>query len=204
MSGGFCILSGCKAGVCARLPFMALFWPLTAKSLLAVRLLPMLNLDMRKYIGGRSLAAFLLMLLFQGHLALAADLSWNKIRYQAGTVDAKVNPFDWNTTLKVSPSGIEMIFAGSKKIMVENRNVTALTYGEAAYRRINEMLGNASSKPVPLFGIVKNGNDHLVGIEFKNADGTKGAVLLMVHKDSYSDLLHSLSVLTGQTAVGTP
>ena len=202
MSGRFCILSGCKVEICNRLPFMALFRPLTAKSLRVVRLLPMLNLVMRKFIGRRFLAAFLLMLLFQGHLALAADFSWNKIRYQAGTVNAKVNPFDWNTTLKVSSSGIEIIFAGSKKILIENRNVTALTYGEAAYRRIKEMLGNASSKPVPLFGIVKNGNDHLVGIEFKNADGTNGAVLLMVHKDGYSDLLRALSGFTGQTAVG--
>ena len=183
---------------------MGLFWPLMAKSLRVVRLLPMLNLVMYPSIGRRSLAAFLLMLLFQGHLARAADLSWNKIRYQAGTVVARVNPFDWNTTLKISPSGIEMIFAGSKKIVIENRNVTALSCGEAAYRRINEMLGSASSKPVPLFGIVKHGNDHLVGIEFNNADGTKGAVLLMVHKDSYSDLLRSLSALTGQTAVGAP
>jgi hypothetical protein len=183
---------------------MALFRPLTAISLRVAQLLPMLNMVMHKFTGRRSLAAFLLMLLFQGHLARAADLSWNKIRYEAGTVVARVNPFDWNTTLKVSPFGIEIIFAGSKKIVIENRNVTALTCGEAAFRRINEMLGNASSKPVPLFGIVKNGNDHLVGIEFKNADGTKGAVLLMVHKDSYSELLRSLSVLTGQTAIGAP
>jgi len=175
-----------------------------AKSLRVVQRLHMLNLVMHKSIGRRSLAAYLLMLLFQGHIARAADPSWNKIRYQAGTVVARVNPFDWNTTLKISPSGIEMIFAGSKKIVIESRNVTALTCGEAAYRRINEVLGSASSKPVPLFGIVKNGNDHLVGIEFNNADGTKGAVLLVVHKDSYSDLLHMLSVLTGQTAVGAP
>ena len=164
----------------------------------------MLDLRMRWNASRREVTAILIVLLFLAHPARAADSSWNKIRYQAGTVDAKVNPFDWNTTLKVLPAGIEIAFEGRKKIMIESREITALTCGDIAYRRVHDLLVNASSKPVPLFGIVRNRKDHLVGIEFKKADGSKGAVLLMVHKDSYSELLQSLSNLTGQPANGTP
>lgn len=137
-------------------------------------------------------------------VAKAADLTWNKIRYQAGTVDAKVNPFDWNTTLKVRPTGIEMVFEGRKQIIIESRSITALSCGDAAYRRVNDLLVNSWSKPVPLFGILRNSKDHLVGIEFKDEHGMEGAVLLMVHKDSYNELLSSLSNLTGQTVIGNP
>lgn len=185
-------------------PLIAKFAPLAAKSYAGAAFLPMLRLHMRWNFSGRYLAMILVAILSLPHVVKAAEATWNKIRYQAGTVDAKVNPFDWNTTLRVLPTGIEIVFEGRKRVIIESRNVTALSYGDAAYRRVNDMLVNASSKPVPLFGIVRNSKDHLVGIEFRNEDGTKGAVLLMVHKDSYSELLRSLSSLTGQTAIGTP
>ncbi len=64
-----------------------------------------------------------------------------------------MNPFDWNTTLKVLPTGIEMVFEGRKRVAIEGRNIIALSCGDAAYRRVNDLLVTASSKPVPLFGI---------------------------------------------------
>jgi hypothetical protein len=36
----------------------------------------------------------------------------DKVSYQAGTFDAKVNPFDWNTTIPLSSTKIDIIFAG--------------------------------------------------------------------------------------------
>jgi len=50
----------------------------------------------------RRIAAALLVLWLAGSRCLASDgNSWNKLRYSGGTVAAKVNPFDWNTTLTV-------------------------------------------------------------------------------------------------------
>lgn len=43
----------------------------------------------------------------------AAGNSWNKIRYSGGTVAAKVNPYDWNTTLTVSPGTIVLFSAAA-------------------------------------------------------------------------------------------
>jgi len=159
---------------------------------------------MRGNLSTRARAAILVVLFLLTSVADAADLSWNKIRYEAGTINVKVNPFDWNTTLRVLPAGIEMSFQGRMRVMIASRDITALSSGEAAYRRVNDLLVNTSSRPVPLFGILRNSKDHLVGIEFKDEHGVKGAVLLTVHKDSYNELLQSLSRLIGQTAIGNP
>lgn len=145
------------------------------------------------------------MSVLSGHAVFAGDASWNKIRYQGGTVDAKVNPFDWNTTLKVSSGEIELVFAGRKRFRIEASTVVIIAHGERACRRMAERLGvNSANRPVPLFGMVSLGKDHLVGIEFKNSDGARGAVLLAVHKDSYRDLLQELSSLTAKAVEDAP
>jgi len=135
----------------------------------------------------------------------AAGNSWNKIRYEGGTVEAKVNPFDWNTTLTVSGAEIELVFAGHKKASIAIKNVTALTYGQKAYRRVADMVAlSAVVTPVALFGLLHKSKDHVVGIEFTTAAGDKGAVLLMVHKDSFHELLQTLKAATGKPVDNWP
>ncbi|MEN6536313.1 MAG: hypothetical protein ABFD89_21835 [Bryobacteraceae bacterium] len=158
----------------------------------------------RRGVGG-VLGTLTILSVLSGHAALAGDGSWNKIRYQGGTVDAKVNPFDWNTTLGVSSGKIELVFAGRKRFKIEASNVVTLAHGERACRRMTAKLDISSAPgPVPLFGIVSLGKDHLVGIEFKSSDGTRGAVLIAVHKGSYRDLLQALSRLTGKPVEDAP
>ena len=153
----------------------------------------------------RGITALVVLFFTLTHSAIASDRSWNKIRYQGGTIDVKVNPFDWNTALRISATQIELVFAGRKKVTIEARNVLALTYGEAAYRRIVDALApGGASQPLPLFGIVHMGKDHLVGIEFRGPDNLHGAVLLMVHKDSDRELLRALSELTDKPVEGAP
>ncbi len=137
--------------------------------------------------------------LLLGQSAAATDRSWNRIRYQGGTVDVKLNPFDWNTTLRISGPQIELNFSGRKKITIEGRSVTVLSRGDIAYRRIIDLISrNGSSRPVPLFGILQTDRDHLIGLEFNSADGSHSAVLLMIQRDSYNEVLGALSEVTGQ------
>lgn len=153
----------------------------------------------------RGFAVFALLVSVLTQTALGADPSWNKIRYQGGTIQVKVNPFDWNTTLRVSSSSIMIDFSSLKQITIDARDVTSLTHGETAYYRVVDMVASSPvSKPVPLFGIIHAGKDHLVGIEFKNQDGSRGGVLLLVHKDSYLALLQALSQLTKKPVEGSP
>lgn len=145
------------------------------------------------------IASALAWCLLLGQSAAATDRSWNKIRYQGGTVDVKVNPFDWNTTLRISGAQIELNFSGRRKITIEGRSVTVLSRGEIAYRRISDLIsGGGSSRPVPLFGILQSDRDHLIGLEFNSSDGSHSAVLLMIQRDSFSEVLGALSEVTGQ------
>lgn len=136
---------------------------------------------------------------------LGTSKSWNKIRYQTGTIEVKVNPFDWNTSLKIDGPLIEINFAGRKKISIESRSVTSLYSGEAAYRRISELVSRSgSSRPVPLFGMLQGDKEHLIGLEFTGADGAHTALLLFVQKDGYHDLLQALSELTRKSVKEIP
>src|SRR5262245_23029023 len=105
--------------------------------------------------------------------------AWNRIRYAGGTVEAKVNPVDWNTTLTVTHDSIVMTIGPKPRLRLEPTQVTALSYGNEAHRRVADMVAlSLVATPVALFGILHKSTTHFVGIEYKTADGKTGAVLL--------------------------
>ena len=141
-----------------------------------------------------------------GALTLLADGgSWNKIRYSGGTVEAKVNPFDWNTTLAVSPGSIVLTFGARLTLRLKPSQVTALSYGETAYRRVADMVAlSLVATPVALFGLLHKSTAHLIGIEFQTEDGKKGSVLLDADKNHYRDMLDALKTATGKAVQNAP
>jgi hypothetical protein len=137
--------------------------------------------------------------------ASAEGNSWNKIRYSGGTVEAKVNPFDWNTTLTVTPAAIAMTFGPKAKLSLEPAQVTALSYGQEARRRVADMVAlSLVATPVALFGLLHKSVTHFVGIEYKTADGKAGAVLLEVDKNNYRAILAVLKTVTGKPVRNAP
>ena len=134
------------------------------------------------------------------HVLAASGNSWNKLRYSGGTVPAKVNPYDWNTTLTITPDRILLVFAHRTSFELAPSQVTALSYGEQAYRRVADMvaLSVVFVNPLVLFGILHQSRNHFIGIEFLGADGHKGAVLLEADKNNYRAILDSLKAVTGK------
>jgi hypothetical protein len=132
--------------------------------------------------------------------------SWNKIRYSGGTVAAKVNPYDWNTTLTLTPDTIMLVFAGRTTLKLAPSQVTALSYGEEAHRRVADMvaLSVVLLNPLMLFGILHTSRNHFIGIEFHDPDGKPGAVLLEADKNNYRAILKALSTVTGKTVQNAP
>jgi hypothetical protein len=57
----------------------------------------------------------------------AGGNSWSKLRYRGGTVQAKVDPYDYNTTLTVLPDAIVLAFARSVTVRITPGSVTSLT-----------------------------------------------------------------------------
>jgi hypothetical protein len=140
------------------------------------------------------------------HWLWADGNSWNKIRYAGGTVPAKVNPYDWNTTLTVTPDTIILMFAHRTTLKLAPAQVTALSYGQEAHRRVADMvaLSVVFLNPLLLFGILHQNKDHFVGIEFKTADGKPGAVLLEADKSNYRGILEVLKNVTGKPVQNAP
>jgi hypothetical protein len=132
--------------------------------------------------------------------------SWNKIRYIGGTVPAKVNPYDWNTALTVTPDSIKLVFAGRSTVILAPSSVTRLIYGEKAYRHVADMvaLSVVFVNPLVLFGILHHSNNHFVSIEFRDTDGKAGVVLLEADKNQYLPILQALRTVTGKPVQNSP
>jgi hypothetical protein len=160
---------------------------------------------MRVPAGRPLLVCLLLCTLVAPRPAGAAANVWQKVRYEGGTVEARVNRFDWNTTITTSSDTVELVFAGHKSVKIAARDITALSYGQKAYRRVADMATlSVFLTPLALFGVLHKSKDHLIGIEFRAADGKPGAVLLMVHKDRYRELLLTLKDMTGKPVENWP
>lgn len=140
------------------------------------------------------------------HWLWAGGNSWNKIRYAGGTVAAKVNPYDWNTTLTVTAGKIVLVFGRRGSLALAPSQVSGLSYGEEAYRRVADMvaLSVVFLNPLVLFGILHQSKNHFVGIEFHTADGKPGAVLLEADKNIYLAILETLKTVTGKPVRNAP
>jgi hypothetical protein len=156
----------------------------------------------RKRVTGLAAALALL----AGQLFAGNGNSWNKIRYSGGTVAAKVNPYDWNTTLTVTADRIVLVFAHRTSLKLEPSQVTALSYGEQAYRRVADMvaLSVVFVNPLVLFGILHQSKNHFIGIEFRENGDKNGVVLLEADKNNYQAILEALKTVTGKPVKNTP
>ena len=141
---------------------------------------------------------------------LGADRkSWNKIRYVGGTIPVKTSRYDWNTTLTVTqnPGSIAVVIAPAvlftplQTVRIKPSQVTSLSHGAAAWRRVGEVSGaQLPAKAPALFGLL---SDHgFVGIVYQTDDGKPAAMLL----DCYfrGQILLVLKELTGKAIEGSP
>jgi hypothetical protein len=137
--------------------------------------------------------------------AQAESHSWNKLRYTGGTVTANVDPFDWNTTLTATPDAITLAFEHQKTLLLRPAQVTALSYGQEAHRRVADMVAlSVVATPLALFGILHKSKVHFIGIEYRTEDGKAGAVLLEADKNNYRQILDVLHQLTGKPVQNAP
>jgi hypothetical protein len=193
MSGGTTLVSGAR-------PLIALRQPLTGMRWLRPRYAAYTEVAMRKCV-----AAVVVLAIAAPVPMRAEGNSWNKIRYSGGTVEARVNPFDWNTTLTVTSDSIALAIGPRQTLRLKPEQVTALSYGQEAHRRVADMVAlSVVVTPLALFGILHKSKAHFVGIEFNNADGKAGAVLLEADKNNYRPILQVLRVVTGKPVQNAP
>lgn len=124
--------------------------------------------------------------------------SWNKVRYNGGTIQTKVDPKEWDNTLTVSSDTIALHLKDGQKLEIPTSSVKGLSYGQEAHRRVGTMVAlGILIAPLALFGLFHKTRLHFIGIEYITPDGKSAGVLLQGHKDNYRGILMALRGATG-------
>jgi hypothetical protein len=150
------------------------------------------------------LRRLLAILLCSAVVVWAQGNSFDKVRYNGGSVDSKVDPKDWNNHLTVTSDMITLALKDGKKLEIPPKSVTSLSYGQEAHRRVGTMVALAILvAPVALFGLFHKTRLHYIGIQYTTPDNKTGGILLQGDKDNYRAILVSLQGVTGvPVAVG--
>lgn len=130
--------------------------------------------------------------------------SFDKVRYNGGSVDSKVDPKDWNNHLTVTSDLITLALKDGKKVEIPPKAVTSLSYGQEAHRRVGTMIALAVLvAPVALFGLFHKTRLHYIGVQYTTPDNKTAGILLQGDKDNYRAILVALQGVTGvPVAVG--
>lgn len=145
----------------------------------------------------RTLRAFVVLLCF-ATAVYGQGNAFDKIRYNGGSVHTKVKPDDWKNRLTVTSEEIKLDLKDGQTIKLDPKQVTGLSYGQEAHRRVGTMIAlGILLAPLALFGLFHKTRLHYVGIEFTVEDDKKGALLLQAHKDNYRAVLVALRGVTG-------
>ena len=130
-------------------------------------------------------------------LASAQGNSWDKVRYNGGTVQTKVGPKDWGNRLTITSDRIALKLKDGQALEIPTSAVTGLSYGQEAHRRVGTMVALAFLTPLALFGLFHKTRLHFIGIEYKTLDGKGAGLLLQGDKNNYRAILVALKGATG-------
>jgi len=123
--------------------------------------------------------------------------SFDRVRYNGGTISNPVDPKDWGNHLTVTSDAIVFRFKNGQEITINPKSVTTLSYGQEAHRRVGTMIALAILvAPVALFGLFHKTRLHFIGMEW-TADGKKDGMLLQGDKDNYRAILVALQSVSG-------
>jgi hypothetical protein len=152
----------------------------------------------------QTLKKLLALLLCSAIVAWAQGNSFDKVRYNGGSVDSKVDPKDWNNHLTVTSDLITLALKDGKKLEIPSKSVTSLSYGQEAHRRVGTMVALAVLvAPVALFGLFHKTRLHYIGIQYATTDNKTAGILLQGDKDNYRAILVALQGVSGvPVAVG--
>jgi hypothetical protein len=131
-------------------------------------------------------------------LAYGEGNTFDRVRYNGGSVDSKVDPQEWKNTLTVTSDLITLSLKDGTKVEIPPKSVTALSYGQEAHRRVGTMIALAILvAPVALFGLFHKTRLHFIGIQYVDSANKSAGILLQGDKDNYRAILVALQGVTG-------
>ncbi len=123
--------------------------------------------------------------------------SFDRVRYNGGSVDSKVDPKEWKNTLTVTSDFITLSLKDGKKLQIPPKSVTSLSYGQEAHRRVGTMIALAILvAPVALFGLFHKTRLHYIGIQYTDSSNKSAGILLQGDKDNYRAMLVAIQCVT--------
>src|SRR5689334_5395411 len=129
---------------------------------------------------------------------LADGNSFDRVRYNGGSVDSKADPKDWHNNLTITSDLITLALKDGKKVEIPAKTVTSLSYGQEAHRRVGTMIALAILvAPVALFGLFHKTRLHYIGVQYNTPDGKSGGILLQGDKDNYRAILVARQSVSG-------
>ncbi len=139
----------------------------------------------------------LALLVFVAMLASAQGNSLDKVRYNGGTIQPKVDPKDWDNRLTITSAKTTLELKDKQKLEIPCSPLTGLSYGQEAHRRGGTMVAlGILVAPLALFGLFHKTRVHFIGIEYKRPDGKGAGVLLQGDKSNYRAILMDLKGAT--------
>ena len=124
--------------------------------------------------------------------------TFDRVRYNGGSVSSKVNPKEWKNSLSVTSDSINLSLKDGVNLVIDPKTVTSLSYGQEAHRRVGTMIALAVLvAPVALFGLFHKTRLHYIGVQYKDKDGKPAGILLQGDKDNYRAILVALQGVTG-------
>jgi hypothetical protein len=142
----------------------------------------------------RFLAAFVCFTL----LTYAQGNTFTKVRYNGGSVSTNVKPDDWDNKLTVTADAIVLALKDGQAVTIPPKQVTSLSYGQEAHRRVGTAIGLAviSLGVGALFALHKT-KLHYIGINYTDKDGKKEGVLLQGDKSNFRAMIVALQGVSG-------
>jgi hypothetical protein len=138
-------------------------------------------------------------------LAFGQGNSWNKVRYNGGTIATKTDPDDWKNRLTVTSNEIRLELKDGQRVVIDPLKVSSISYGQEAHRRVGTMVAlGILIAPVALFGLFHKTKKHYIGMDYEAADGKKAGILLQGDKNNFRAILLALSSATGQPVAVDP
>jgi hypothetical protein len=131
--------------------------------------------------------------------------TFKNIRYQGGTLATTTKTDSWDNNLTVTSDAITLKLKDGQSMTLNPKQVTGLSYGQEAHRRVGTMIALAVLlTPLALFGLMHKKRNHYIGVEYALADDKKGAWLLQADKDNYKGVLMALRGATGAKVAVAP
>jgi len=124
--------------------------------------------------------------------------TFTKVRYNGGSVSTNVKPDDWDNKLTVNADAIVLALKDGQTVTIPPKQVTALSYGQEAHRRVGTAIGLAviSLGVGALFALHKT-KLHYIGVNYTDKDGKKQGLLLQGDKSNFRAIIVALQGVTG-------